>query len=195
MEKIINKIKILIAINKKIKAALKFYFYNSFITNFPNHKVRLFYLRNILNIKIGHSTSINMGCFFAGNNIEIGNNTVVNRNIYFDGRAGKITIGNNVSISFDVCFLTMSHDVNNPFFKTFTSDIFIEDYVWIGIRSIIFPGVIMGKGSVLGALSLANKSIEEFSINVGIPSKQISLRKNDLKYHLNYFPYFNSDIT
>jgi hypothetical protein len=37
----------------------------------------------------------------------------------------------------------------------------------------------MKKGSVLGAFSLANKSVEEFSINVGIPSKQISIRKNE----------------
>lgn len=179
---------------KKITKAFKFYFYNSFITNFPNHKVRLFYLKKILNIRIGHTTSINMGCFFAGNNIEIGNNTVVNRNTYFDGRDGKITIGNNVSISFEVCFLTMSHEVNDPFFKTFTKEILIEDYVWIGIRSIISPGVIMKKGSVLGAFSLANKSVDEFTINVGIPARQISMRKNELKYELNYFPFFNSDI-
>ena len=136
-----------------------------------------------------------MGCFFAGNNIEIGNNTVVNRSTYFDGRAGKITIGNNVSISFEVCFLTMSHDVNDPFFKTFTKEILIEDYVWIGIRSIINPGVIMKKGSVLGAFSMINKTVEEYTINVGIPAKQISMRKNELEYNLNYFPYFNSDIT
>lgn len=180
---------------KRIMLAFKFYFYNSFLTNFPNHKLRILYLRKILKIKIGKSTSINMGCFFAGNNIEIGNNTVVNRNTYFDGRVGKITIGNNVSISFEVCFLTMSHDVNDPFFKTFTKEILIEDYVWIGIRSIINPGVIMKKGSVLGAFSMINKSVEEYTINVGIPAKQISMRNNELQYNLNYFPYFNSDIT
>ena len=193
--KIILKLIRSIDCSKRIIKAFKFYFYNSFITNFPNHKVRLLYLRKILNIKIGQTTSINMGCFFAGNNIEIGNNTVVNRSTYFDGRAGKITIGNNVSISFEVCFLTMSHDVNDPFFKTFTKEILIEDYVWIGIRSIINPGVIMKKGSVLGAFAMINKPVEEYTINVGIPAKQISMRKNELEYNLNYFPYFNSDIT
>ena len=193
--KIISKMIRSIDCSKRIINAFKFYFYNSFVTNFPNHKVRLLYLRKILNIKIGQTTSINMGCFFAGNNIEIGNNTVVNRSTYFDGRAGKITIGNNVSISFEVCFLTMSHDVNDPFFKTFTKEILIEDYVWIGIRSIINPGVIMKKGSVLGAFSMINKTVEEYTINVGIPAKQISMRKNELEYNLNYFPYFNSDIT
>ena len=45
--KLKKKIKTFIAGNKRITQAFKFYLYNSFITNFPNHKVRLFYLRNI----------------------------------------------------------------------------------------------------------------------------------------------------
>ena len=201
----LKRIRILVVLNRyriiirekyrRIIKALKFYIYNSFITNIPSHKIRLFYLKKILHIKIGKNTSINMKCFFAGNNIEIGNNTVINRATYFDGRAAKIVIKNNVSISPETYILTMSHDVNDPLFDTYSKEVIIEDYVWTGARAMIMPGVVMGKGSVLGAYSIATKSLAPYGIYVGVPAKRIAERNTNLYYHLNYFPLFNSDIT
>ena len=53
----------------------------------------------------------------------------------------------------------------------------IGDYTWLGTNVTIVDGVKIGKGVVVGALSLVNKDIEDYAIAVGIPAKII--RKRD----------------
>jgi maltose O-acetyltransferase len=66
----------------------------------------------------------------------------------------------------------------------------INDYAWIGARAIIQPGVIIGRGAVLGSGSIATKNIPEFEIYAGTPAKYIGTRSRDLTYKLNYSPFF-----
>lgn len=47
----------------------------------------------------------------------------------------------------------------------------IEDDVWIGANVLVMDGVRIGKGSVIGACSLVNKDIPQYSIAYGIPAK------------------------
>jgi len=61
------------------------------------------------------------------------------------------------------------HPKNNP--------IIIESDVWIGIRSIILPGVTIKHGSILGAGSILTKDTIEYSVNAGVPAKYIKKRK------------------
>jgi acetyltransferase-like isoleucine patch superfamily enzyme len=174
--------------------ALKYYIYNKYLTNFPSYGIRLGYLRNILHIPIGKDSSVLMGCFFAGNNIVIGSNTVIARNCYFDGRAGLINIGSNVSIAPEAYIITMSHLVNSPDFDCFVKPVFIEDYVWIGARVMILPGVTASEGCVLAAASVVTKNVEPYTVVAGSPAKKIGERSKELKYKLNYFPLLDSDI-
>ena len=174
--------------------AFKYYFYNSFLSQFPSYRVRTSYLTNVLKIKIGKDTSIHMGCFFAGNNIEIGRNCVIARDCYLDGRIGKITIGDNVSMSPECYVLSMTHDVNSPTFDSVIKPVLIEEYAWIGVRCIILPGVTIGKGGVLGAGSVLTKDIVNYTISAGVPAKKIGERSGELNYNLYYFPHFNTDI-
>jgi acetyltransferase-like isoleucine patch superfamily enzyme len=191
------KFKTVFSYLKTVFLAFKFYFYNSFITNFPSYKVRTVYLRKVLRIKIGNQTSIHMGCFFAGSNIIIGNNTVIARKCYLDGRVGVIEIKNNVSIAPETSIISMSHIIDSPTFDCVIKPVLIEDYVWIGARVMILPGVTLDKGSVVGAASVVTKSVAAYNIVAGSPAKKIreKNRNEDLQYQLNYFPFFNSDIT
>lgn len=173
--------------------AFFYYLYNNFITHVPIYFVRKLYLKFVLRIKIGENTSIAMHCFFSGGNIEIGDNCVINRNCYFDGRY-KIIIHNNVSISPECYLITFSHEVNDPNFSTFGKKIELENYVWLGARSIIMPGITLDKGVIVGAGSVVTKSFDKFSIIGGVPAKMISKRHENLQYKLNYFPLFDSDI-
>lgn len=175
--------------------AFKFYLYNSFITNIPSYRLRLIYLKKVLKIQIGKHTSIHMGCFFAGSNIKIGANTVIARNCYLDGRVGLIDIRNNVSVAPDAHIITMSHDVQSPTFNWISLPVVLEDFVWVGARVTILPGVTAGKGSVMAACAVVNKNIGPFCIVAGSPAKKISERVKTLDYNLSYFPFFNSDIT
>ena len=50
------------------------------------------------------------------------------------------------------------------------------------------PGVVIGEGSAIGALSLVNKEIEPWGIYAGIPVRKINDRKqNLLKLEAEYF--------
>lgn len=52
-------------------------------------------------------------------------------------------------------------------------EVIIEDDVWIGLNSIILPGVRIGKSSIIGAGSIVTKDIPPFSIAIGNPAKVI----------------------
>ena len=166
----------------------KHYMFNHILTHFPNHWLRLFYLRHALGIKIGKECFIHMGCFFAGNNIFIGNNTVIGRNCYLGG--GKLIIKNNVSITAQTYIFCSTHLTNSPTFECVSKDVTIEDYAWIGARAMIFPGVRIGNGSVLGAASIATKNIPDYSVYAGSPAKEVGKREKELIYKLRYFPCF-----
>lgn len=166
--------------------ALNIYTYNQWITFLPFHIVRIFYLRNFLNVNIGQYSFIHMGARFEGK-ISIGSHTVIGRNCVLKG---DILIKDNVSITAETYIFTSSHLINDAYFNCFYKMVIIEDYAWIGARAMIMPGVTIGKGAVLGAVSTANKDIPDYEIYAGIPAKRIGSRSKDLKYELNYFPFF-----
>ncbi len=174
-------------------AALAFYGFNSFITHCPSYTLRHFYIRRILRVKLGKEASIHMGCFITGRHISIGNNSVINRKCYLDGRAG-IYIGSNVSISPETFLISLTHDPQSPTFATVAKPIYIRDFVWIGTRSMILPGVTLEVGTIVGAGSVVTRSSMPYSIIAGSPAKKISERNRHLEYSLRYFPLFNGDI-
>lgn len=50
----------------------------------------------------------------------------------------------------------------------------------VGTSSIIFPGVVLGEGTSVGALSVVTKSTDAWSIYIGNPARRIRERKRDL---------------
>lgn len=101
----------------------------------------------------------------------IGNNTFINQgsNIY----AGKsLYIGDNVVIA----DLVAIHDNNFhsvEYDSVLKKPVVIESNVWIGMRSIILPGVTIGKNSVVAAGSVVTKSFPPNSLIGGSPAKLI----------------------
>ena len=57
--------------------------------------------------------------------------------------------------------------------------IIIESDVWIGINSIILPGVKIARGSIVGAGAVVTKNIGEFEIWAGNPARYIKKRFSD----------------
>ncbi len=136
-------------------------------------------------IKIGKHSHIHMGAqFFDPQNIEIGSGTIVGQKAFLDGRGGLI-IGNNVDIASEVMIYTSEHDINADDFVATSEVVEIEDYVFIGPRVIILPGVKVGRGAILAAGAVVTKSVGEFEIVGGVPAKVIGERSNkDLHYKL-----------
>ncbi len=178
---------------KILASAIAFYCYNGFVSHVPFYGIRHWYLRRVLRIAIGPKSAIHMGCFFTGNNIHIGNDTVINRDTYLDGR-GKLSIGSKVAISPNAYIITLDHDPQSECFSALPEPVVIEDYVWIGARAMVLPGITIRKGAVIGAGAVVTKDVEEFSIVAGVPAKTIGKRTAALDYSPRYFPFFNTDI-
>jgi acetyltransferase-like isoleucine patch superfamily enzyme len=88
-----------------------------------------------------------------------------------------ITIGDNVHITADCVFVT--HDGGTLILRKevpdleWTAPIRIGSDVYIGIRSIILPGVTIGNRCIIGAGSIVSRSIPDNSVAVGVPARVI----------------------
>lgn len=50
----------------------------------------------------------------------------------------------------------------------------------VGSSSVILPGVTIGEGTTVGAMSLVSKDLDDWSVYAGIPAKKIKDRPKDL---------------
>jgi acetyltransferase-like isoleucine patch superfamily enzyme len=90
-----------------------------------------------------------------------------------------IEIGAFVNIADGVVFVT--HDGTSRIFRdrieggspygNSFAPITIRDNCFIGLRSILMPGVTVGEGSVVGAMSLVNKDVPRGVVVSGIPAR------------------------
>lgn len=150
----------------------------------PSHFFRLF-IYQLAGMKIGRGSRIHIGArFFNPENIRIGEGTIIGDNAFLDGR-DKLVIGNHVDIASGVMIYNSEHDINSEDFKAILAPVEIGDYVFLGPRVIILPGVKIGKGVIVAAGAVVTKDILEFKIVGGIPAEMIGERKvKDLHYRL-----------
>lgn len=126
--------------------------------------------------------------------VSVGNYTYGNLNIKSWGSIDEgLNIGSFCSIADDVVFLLGgNHDYKNissyPISRkllngkseaTTKGKIIIEDDVWIGYRSTILSGVVIGQGAIVAAGSVVTKNVSPYTIVGGNPAKIIKLRFNN----------------
>lgn len=141
----------------------------------PSHHVRRFFYR-LGGIEIGKGSTVHTGAvFYDSRNIRIGEDTIIGENVILDGRA-LLKIGNHVDIASEVMIYNSEHDVQDEHFAPTEKEVVIDDYVFIGPRAIILPGVHIGKGAVIAAGAVVTKDVGESSIVGGVPAKEISKR-------------------
>lgn len=150
----------------------------------PVYTVRWFVFR-LAGLRMGKGSKIHMGAkFFNPAGIEIGADTVVGDRAFLDGRAPLI-IGNHVDIASEVMIYNSEHDTDDPQFSPVEESVEIGDYVFIGPRAIILPGVKIGRGAVVAAGAVVASDIPNFEISGGVPAKKIGERKlKNPKYKL-----------
>jgi acetyltransferase-like isoleucine patch superfamily enzyme len=92
----------------------------------------------------------------------------------------KIVIGNNCLIASKTIFNTTGHeykiDININSQPITNKEIILDDDVWIGASCVILQGVTIGKGAVIAAGSVVNKSIPENEVWGGVPARFIKKR-------------------
>lgn len=150
----------------------------------PFHFLRKFVFR-LVGVKIGKGSVIHMGAkFFSPSGVVIGKDTIIGANVFLDGRA-KLTIGDHVDMASEVMIYNSEHDMNDPAFGATEETVEIGDYVFIGPRAIILPGVKIGKGAIVAAGAVVTKDVSDFAIVGGVPARVIGERKlKDLNYRL-----------
>lgn len=87
-----------------------------------------------------------------------------------DLRRGSIIIGNNCTITYGCVIL--SHDAAAAKLNKKSEFITrIEDNVFIGVNSVVLPGITIGENSIIGAGSVVTKDIPPNCIAAGNPAK------------------------
>ncbi len=154
-----------------------------------HHLRRLFY--RAAGMKIGRGSTIHTGArFYDPKNISIGQDSIVGENAVLDGRA-KLVIGNHVDIATGVMIYNAQHEINDEFFSPSMSPVVIEDYVFIGPRAIIQPGVRIGKGAIIAAGAVVTQDVPPFAVVGGVPAKIIGERRlKDLHYKIGRADWF-----
>ncbi len=133
--------------------------------------------------------------------VQIGENTQLSNNVSLDAMGGGISIGSNVlintftiitawsgvTIGDDVLVAPFCHitDRNHGVCKNklirdqsgISRPIYVNDDVWIGSSCVILQGVQIGNGAVVGANSVVNKSIDNYTIVAGTPARMIGKRE------------------
>ncbi len=138
-----------------------------------------------LRIHVGNHCIINgKSAFIAGKvfdapTLSIGDHA-------FIGHGVEIVVAKNVSIGKHVliaggCFITdnpghpmsAEHRRTQPVERERVRPVVIEDDVWLGLRCIVLPGTVIGRGSVVGAGSVVSGNLPPFSLAAGNPAQVI----------------------
>lgn len=160
----------------------------------PLHHARRFFYR-LSGLRIGSGSTIHTGLrLYDPRNIFIGKDTIIGEGAVLDGRE-KLHIGNHVAFATGVMVYNSEHNVEAEHFAAddgvVSAPVIVEDYVFVGPRAIILPGVTIGRGAIVAAGAVVTKSIAPFSIVGGVPAKEIGQRKNhDLHYTLGRARWF-----
>ena len=119
--------------------------------------------------------------FFSPSRVRIGEGCNTGNDEVLDGRRG-LFIGNRVATGSDIMIYTLQHDMDSPSFAPAGGPVVIEDYVYIGPRAIILPGVHIGKGAVIAAGAVVTQDVAPYAVVGGVPARFIRERTRDLDY-------------
>ncbi|WP_027965276.1 acyltransferase [Halalkalibacillus halophilus] len=134
--------------------------------------------------------------FYKNKGVEIGENTEIMGFPKFGPEPYLIKLGENVTISSNVTFLT--HDgatrVLNYGEKKYMKFgyIIIDNNCFIGANAILMPGIHIGENAIIGAGSVVTKDVPMNAIVAGNPAKVISNiqkfedKMNSLELKLDY---------
>lgn len=121
--------------------------------------------------------------------VRIGKNVLIGLDVHIDDDAPElITIKDNVFLTAGCILLTHQRDLSKYCINDWIGDqslkskpIVIKEGAHIGIRSVILPGVTIGKGAIIGAGSIVTKDIPDYSLAVGIPARHIKFFAKEIE--------------
>lgn len=165
-------------------------------TKFVWRKARIirfpFDLRGKKYIDVSEGFTTGVGCRIEAYPVDenkvlhIGKNVQINDYVHISALE-NVTIGDNVLIASKVFISDLNHgsygtdDIhdspNTPpnDRKLYAKPVIIEDNVWLGEFVSVLSGVVIGKGTIVGANSVVSKSLPPYVIAVGTPAKPVKI--------------------
>lgn len=89
---------------------------------------------------------------------------------------GKIEILEGATVAQETYLCTGTHDFNDPTLQLITKRIMIGKNAFIGVRTMVLPGVTIGDRAIVGAMSVVSKDVPDHQIVAGNPAKKIGER-------------------
>ncbi|MBG9785411.1 hypothetical protein ABD70_14550 [Alkalihalobacillus lehensis] len=121
-----------------------------------SNSIKLYTGQEGAEIKIGNNTRIHGSCIHAYEKIHIGNNCLIAAN-------SQIIDCNRHGLHFEDPIRRLER-------ITESKPVIIEDYVWIGMNSVILPGVTIGEGGAVAAGSVVTKDVPPYTLVGGNPA-------------------------
>jgi acetyltransferase-like isoleucine patch superfamily enzyme len=151
-----------------------------FEENFIGYRwaLKTIWCRNILRIEKPSYLPLNINCivsnheniFFHPDDLHIFQVPCT----YYQNFDAKIYIGRGSYIAPNVGLITSNHSFEDLDFHVCGKDIVLEEKCWIGMNSVILPGVHLGSNTIVAAGSVVTKSFKCGSIIIGgVPAKEL----------------------
>ena len=141
---------------------------------------------NVSDLEIGDNSRIDDFCVISGS-VKIGKNVHIAPFCLVAGGELGVVFDDYSGLAYGVKVFTQSDDysgatLTNPTIPSHyknekKSPVHIGRHVIIGASSMVFPGVKIADGCSVGAMTLVNKSTEEWGIYLGNPARRIKERK------------------
>lgn len=124
-------------------------------------------------ILIGDQTSIQDRSVLVGD-VRVGRYCVLSLNVlltsgrhYFDEWPSILIRDQDKRVAFDLELQTVH-----------SQPIVVEEDCWLGMNSVIMPGVTVGRGSVVGSNAVVTSNLPPYSVALGVPARIIRRRFN-----------------
>lgn len=140
-------------------------------------------------IDIGDNSRIDDFCVVSGK-VSIGKNVHITIFCNIAGGSEGVTLEDFSTLAYGCHVFSQSDDYTGETLTNSTipgkykhetkKAVHIGRHCIIGTNSLIFPGVRLGDGCSVGAMSMVLESMEPWSVCLGIPAKKVKDRKRDL---------------
>ena len=153
-------------------------------------------------IEIGNNSRIDDFCVVSGK-VVIGRNVSVAVFCNIAGGSEGVTLDDFSALAYGCQVFSQSDDytgqwMTNPtvpakYKRETKRPVHIGRHCIVGTNSVIFPGVTLGEGCAVGAMTLVTTSTKEWSVYFGIPAKRLKERRREL-LQLEQ-EYLNSEVS